>query len=365
MKQGVVRQVLLVFVLGVFAGMPGGLRAASGVTVAPGDSHLRFSGRFDRSDPKGPRCAWPGSAVTVAFQGSGVAFMLRDSEAEDYVLAVVDGKTGSVFKVTREENTFRAAAGLAPGRHVVTLFKRTEPLVGTLQLCGIQLDEGAVLLDPPERPARRILFVGDSITCGYGNLAKAKEEHFSPATEDNYQAYGALTARALAADYTAIAWSGKCLAGANSIVPLFEFSLPGHEQCVWAFAETPPDVVVINLGTNDFRQKNPDRQGWIEAYCAFIRRIRKLAPNAQVYCLLGSMMNDYYPAGNKSLTTIRGYVQEVVERCHSGGDKAVHLAECAPQLPEHGYGADWHPNVKTHQVMADTLLAVIRKDLAW
>merc|ERR1719223_865183 len=38
---------------------------------------------------------------------------------------------------------------------------------------GLTVPSSCTLSAPPQRPARRLEFVGDSITCGYGNLASS------------------------------------------------------------------------------------------------------------------------------------------------------------------------------------------------
>ncbi len=32
---------------------------------------------------------------------------------------------------------------------------------------------------------------------------------------------------------------------------------------------------------------------------------------------------------------------------------------------KNGIGADWHPSVKTHRLMADRLAASVKKELGW
>jgi hypothetical protein len=54
----------------------------------------------------------------------------------------------------------------------------------------------------------RIEFYGDSITCGYGNIAPTSWEDFSTSTEDGMQTYAFLTAEALDAECTVLAKSG-------------------------------------------------------------------------------------------------------------------------------------------------------------
>ena len=62
---------------------------------------------------------------------------------------------------------------------------------------------------PPEPRQRRLLFIGDSITAGYGVLCNDSARPFAPETESALHAYAAVAARALEADAHVIAYSGK------------------------------------------------------------------------------------------------------------------------------------------------------------
>jgi len=124
-------------------------------------------------------------------------------------------------------------------------------------------------------------------------------------------------------------------------------------------------VVVVNLGTNDFGPKNPTEQEWQDAYRDFIKRLRGNYPQCHVFCAVGSMMSDGFPPGRKALSTIRQYTTGLVDELKKAGDKKVHYVEFDPQDMKNGIGADWHPSVKTHRLMADKLTAAIRKELGW
>ncbi|HEV3029974.1 MAG TPA: SGNH/GDSL hydrolase family protein [Planctomycetota bacterium] len=334
------------------------------VEVGPRDPAIRVIGRFDDRDPAGPRIAWAGSALALRFSGSAVNVLLRSTGADQFQV-VLDGAPASVIATSKESTLYAVASGLPAREHTVELFKRTEPLVGTVQLLGFQLEKGGKPLPNPSRAERRIEFVGDSITCGYGNEAAKETERFSAATENNYQAYGAMSARDLKAEYVAIAWSGKWLFGENAIPLLYDLALPGDPQSKWDFKAWVPQVVVVNLGTNDFGPRNPTEKEWQDAYRAFIQRLRGNYPQCHVFCAVGSMMSDSYPPGRKALSTIRQYTTALVEALKKTGDKKIHYVEFDPQDMKNGIGADWHPSVKTHRLMADRLAAAIRKEVGW
>jgi hypothetical protein len=46
-----------------------------------------------------------------------------------------------------------------------------------------------------------------------------------------------------------------------------------------------PDVVVINLGANDFffSKVNPEKEAWVASYKVFISRLRSHEPNAVIF----------------------------------------------------------------------------------
>jgi lysophospholipase L1-like esterase len=332
--------------------------------ISPADPNLRLIGRFDRRDPAGPRCAWAGSSIVAKFRGTALNVSLKSSGSDQFQV-VIDGMPASVLTTSKDATLYRVASGLADQEHTVELFKRTEPLVGQVQVLGLQLEKGRRLLALPTRRDRRIEFVGDSITCGYGNEAANQNEHFSPGTENNYLAYGALAARDLGAEYAAIAWSGKWLFGPNAIPLLYDQALPGDAQSKWDFSSWVPQAVVVNLGTNDFGPRNPTEQEWQEAYRAFIQTLRKNYPQCHVFCAVGSMMSDSYPPGRKALSTIRQYTTGLVEAFRKAGDKKIHYVEFDAQDPKNGLGGDWHPSLRTHRLMADRLVAAVRKELSW
>jgi lysophospholipase L1-like esterase len=343
-----------------------GVRAAElPVKVAPNDPNITLIGRFDFRDDGGPRFAWSGSSIRIKFTGTAANVLFKESGA-DFIQAIVDGKPAKVLELNPKQTVYDAASGLADGEHTLELFKRNEAFGNVTQFQGFQLEAGKKLLAPPPAASRRIEVIGDSITCGYGNEGANEKEHFKPATENNYLAYGPVAARALNADCVEIAWSGKKLAPDNSICDVYDFTLPTDNTSKWDFTKYVPDAVIINLGTNDVGGGNPDEKMWTGAYVKFIERIRSHYPKAHIFCAVGSMLNDSWPKDQKALTTVKNYIHSVIDTLEKKGDKNVHFLEFTPQDGNaDGLGSDYHPNVKTHQKMADKLVEALKKELNW
>ena len=337
--------------------------AAVAAEISPADPLVRYLGRFDRADAAGPRCAWSASTVAITLSGGSLSVKFKEG-GKNFWQVVVNGEASSVLELQPGEHVYPVVSNLPAGRHVIELVKRTEASVGVTQFLGLRIDDNAKLLPTPARP-RRVEVIGDSISCGYGNEAPGKEIHFAPATENAWLTYGALAAREVGADYVCVAWSGKKLWPDNSILDYYDRVLPAPAEVRWDFASWIPDVVIINLGTNDFRGKtNPDEAGWVAAYVSFIKQIRARYPRAPIYCVLGPMISDW-PSDRKPRTTILGYFPKVIEQANAVGGAPVRFIDFGVQKPENGYGADWHPSLKTHALMAVQLAATLKKDLGW
>ena len=147
----------------------------------------------------------------------------------------------------------------------------------------------------------------------------------------------------------------------NTMPEIFDRVLPTHPAPLVTDEETP-DVVVINLATNDFARSNPDEKSWTDAYEAFIKRVWLKAPGVSVYVTLGSMMTDEYPVGHKALSTARGDLTRMGARMHN---PRVRFLDFEKQWMEDGIGADWHPNVVTEGKMGERLAEAMKKDLGW
>lgn len=342
------------------------------LTVPPTHPCLRYEGRFDLRDPSTPRCAWTGCALRARVDASAVDVLL-DSQPphahDDFVEVRIDEEPPFTVELTPGPQVVRVADQLSPGPHDVVVMKRTEPIAGTLAFGGLVLEDALAPLPTEARP-RSFLFIGDSITAGYGNEGEGPDCPFTTDTENGYLTYGALTSRAFDAELLVTAWSGKgVLRNRNPAEPdvmpeFYDRLLPTEPASVAPFAP-PPDLVVVNLGTNDFGPGNPPASAFIDAYMAFVDELRAVAPAAPIVLALGPMMTDSYPAGLDQLSTLRDHLEEVVERRRALGDDEVHLVEFAPQTMSEPLGCDWHPHVSTHERMAETLIEAVEELTGW
>jgi len=324
--------------------------------VKPDDANLYYIGRFDTKDAAGPRCQWPASSVVVHFNGTDLQMKAKDNGRNAFHV-IVDGGEGTKVTPEKGESVVDIARGLSAGEHVVSITRRTEATVGTSQILGFFLNDGGKVL-PPKKMTRKIEIIGDSITCGYGNEAASEKEHYKPETSNAAMTYGSIAAREVGAEYVAIAWSGKKMAPNNTMADLYDRTLPLDKTSEWDFKQWTPDVVLINLSTNDFNAKPPPTEDeWVPAYAAFIERLRKNYPDVMVYVATSPMKPD---------AKIKGFLEKIIEMRKAAGDAKVKLMPFPGQNGKaDGLGADWHPTVKTNQKNAAIFVEHLKADLNW
>ncbi len=358
--------------------------AAADGSIAVPATHPRISytGRVDCQAPGGPALGYVGASVRVRFAGTGLELRLKDygggtPETTNYYDVSVDGREPTLLEVSPQQERYPLAADLPEGEHQVELFKRVEAApggssgAGKAEILGFVLHGSALL--PAEQPARRLEFIGDSITCGYGNeltTTTPDTAHYTTRNSNGHKAYGAVTAQLLGAQYSAVAYSGRGISrsfggGAGRIMPdMYLSSIPEDSAASsWDPAQYLPDAVVINLGTNDFSTTGVDREVFKRNYVDFLSTLRGYYPKAALVAVIGPMLSDYYPPGENAWTNAQADIKAAVEARVTAGDSNVHFLAFAPQTAP--YGEDWHPTVATHRKMAEQLSASLKGILAW
>jgi lysophospholipase L1-like esterase len=354
--------------------------SSKGTSLIPAnDSNFVYLGRIDFTRPAALRFAYTGVSIRFRFEGSTCILHLKNkSTAKDnegnfyknYYTVLVDNEKPRLIAVSNEDEIIKLK-GISKGIHEVVVFKRTEALVGEGIFEGVEIEKDKILLPVANKKSRKIEFIGNSITCGYGNEGSSKDCHFSPETENGYMTYGAITARQLNANYTAVAYSGKGMyrnydeATSNTMSLIYDRIFPDSTNSPkWDYKKWQPDVVVINLGTNDFAKGIPDSIIFVNTYVNFLKRMRLYYPSATLLCIEGPMTNDTYPQGIMAFTKVKNYIKASKNKMALIGDKNIHTF--FPNLQEGpDYGCDYHPTIKRHEKMADELSKVIKGLMKW
>ena len=373
MKQTVFRLLkgLLPFYLFTFLPLTGSASTTLPIQgkVIPADNpNIQYVGRICFDNPKQPRFTFPGVQINARFTGTSLKmlckpqsgyFMVRIDEAEPFKVAF-RGERDSVVTL---------ATALTKGEHLVRVMYIIEGYELKPDFRGFVLDKDGELLDAPALPERRIEFIGNSITCGYGNESIEKTDPFEYETENHYYTYAQLTARNLEAMAHVVARSGigvyrsydgpKTGTPDNVMTTEYEYTNLYDRSERWDFSRYQPHVVCINLGTNDLSTNNYDVKLLKQAYKRFLKQVRGHNPQAKIVYLCGSMLV------GKELEIARKTLDEVVEEAHKDGDKEVYRFDFTPQNGDLYYGASWHPSLWQHQKMAAELTAYLRTLMHW
>lgn len=330
-----------------------------------------------------------GSGVEFTYTGTRLAVtFLGDSSAKSEgsivnwrdiprVQVTVDGLVMLDTTIKKEEETF-VVYGEDPatpvGEHTVRIIKLSEPRMSSVGLGQIEIEASSGPLPTADKD-KFVEFIGDSITCGYGVDTDNELCPFSTGTENAAKAYAYLAAKMLDVDYSLVSYSGHGLLSGwtadpnvaqkeELIQPYYEITAYSYnnfrgispQNVKWEF-EREPDVVVINLGTNDYSytQDDPGKVAEYEkCYIDFLSQVRNRNPKAHIICALGVMGDELCPAIERA---VAGYE----DKC---GDKNVSTLKFTPQNPDiDGYVSDYHPSASTHKKTAEVMAEQLRKRL--
>lgn len=244
---------------------------------------------------------WPGVYFEARFSGPSVDVKVNDGENNLYLY--VDGQ--HKLTLTRPGQTTVTLKDLGPGTHVVRLEKTSETQSTTAKFDGFFVPTPQDALPPPQYQ-RRIEFIGDSFTVGYGNQSRGQTCTVDDVrdTTDTAMSFAPVTAKRLDAAYRINAFSGRGIVrNYNGMAPgdtlpvmynftLFDKSVSAQDDG-WA-----PDAIVIGLGTNDFSTPlNPGekwasredlRVDFVGAYAAFVKSLHARWPGAPIVLMVST-----------------------------------------------------------------------------
>jgi len=330
-----------------------------GQNIPYSNPNIQYVGRTALT-PTGRVFSWPGVTISTQFSGSATLSVYFAGSSSMYFTVFVDGQKSTLaVHPSSTPQAYVVATGLSLGSHVVSLVRRNEANFGPTTFTGFGLAQGGNLQPPPARPDRRIEFIGDSITCGYGDLGVLPCS-FSAETEDVYQAHGPITARALKADYYVAAWSGMGMVrnygdpntvSAQPFPAIYDYIVGGEPSYkTWNYTNWVPHAIVINLGTNDYSTNpQPPESVYTTAYVKFVNHLKSVyAPSKPAFFLVcGPMSQDYCSYAQSVATTV--------------GGTFVNLWGLNVQP----FGCDYHPTVAVQTNMATKETEAIATVLKW
>lgn len=300
---------------------------------------------------------FPGVTAMLNFTGTSLA--MATSPGSGYFMVEIDSLAPAKVLYAPEDSVLTLAEGLPEGNHTARITYAIEGYEMNPEIRGFILDSDGKLLPKPEASDVKLEFIGNSITCGYGTEADSAQVHFSYDTENHCLSFAHLTARNLNAESNVVARSGigiyrnydgpKEGSPEGTMPQEYDKALLYATDYPWDFTANTPDIICINLGTNDFSTNNYDAELYAATYDSFLDHVLEVNPASKVVLLTGSMLN------GKELET-----QKVILDSIAANHDRVYRFDMTPQTGELGYGADYHPSAAQAQVMANELTAYLR-----
>lgn len=362
--------------------------------VSPLHENVSIMGRTKISEPL--PLFWTASGVEIRTDSSELWFELESDyeRMEEWIRIEVDVFCMQRMIVPKGRSKICAFRGWPSDTiRTVRLLKEVQPMRGDesrwLLVHGIWCNGE---LYPVPKRKYRFEFVGDSLTSGVGLAGAPSLKGAGPAVYGLDGHYAIMTADHFDADVRLLAQCGwgvhcSCYNDFIQIMPKYYEQVCGiltgeRNRELGALEENDfsawkPDVIVINLGSNDGFAL--DREAWVdpdsgavhrqitnayggveeesalrfeESVLAFLKKLRRLNPEA--YLLWAYGMCDH---------TMRPYLEKAVAVYREKtGDKRADF-QILPATNELWVGSDNHPGKKTHLLAAEVLTERIRKIL--
>ncbi|WP_292009527.1 cellulase family glycosylhydrolase [Chryseobacterium sp.] len=313
----------------------------------------------------------PGSSVEFQFKGSSVSFNLKNIPYQgyyNYVSIELDGKYLGRFKVDNNEFKKFTYQVTDPSKtiHILKLYKATEAGMGEVEFDGSGINASPSQL----ASSKKIEFIGDSITCGFGNdesgLPCGQGQWFDQ--HNAYFAYGPVLSRMLGTDFLLSSVSGYGMYRNWNSERQEETILPDVYDYLYLRTSQPekfgdeyqPDLVSICLGTNDLsdgdgkKKRLPfNKVKFVENYIKFIQNVYRKYPNTRIVLLNSPMVS-----GEKNTQFVE-YLQAVKDAFKNDRKHApIEIFEFKEIKPT---GCGHHPSIKDDQKMADELYPFFKK----
>ena len=329
-------------------------------------------------------CGLSGSGIEFQMIGTSVKITMigddttqgNETEGKARIGICVNGDRVIDTILEQPEQTFSVFESSSPQEITVRIIKLSECAMSVMGIRAIEAETAGGIY-PTAKKKHAIEFVGDSITCGFGVDLEDPNTPFQTNTEDVTRAYAYKTAQKLDADYSMVSFSGYgVLSGytdtdirqEEQLVPSyyekvgFSYGKPfgtfRMQDVAWSFFDYQPDLVVINLGTNDDSYCKDDdvrKQQFTEKYIEFLKVIRKNNPRAAILCMVGLMGERIYPAVESA---VRIYTAQAAET-------NVYAMKLTEQIPEDGLVSCSHPTEISHEKAAVRVADRIETIMNW
>jgi len=340
------------------------------VEIPATDSSLHYIGRYAFNFNNQAGFDWSGFSIKTQVCGATlVSLQIEDAYAMYYVY--IDG----FYSQTIHVNPNPDAAISLPDKncHNMTITKITEAANNfnsvslfsgiVTNAASLEAHRGFTRKVEGAKKNRKLVFVGDGMTCGYGVLSNVTD-CVSPTAdygkEDVTHSYVGYISTAFDAVSQVLCYTGKGVVHnkndpnvmSDQPMPVFwNRTMALINNIYYDFSQFSASAVYINLGTNDFATAPyPTADQFEDGYKGFIKTVKNSYPDVPIFIACGPMAD----------SSTCSYVKQVAK-----DEGAAFILMDQSLLTEEDEGCDYFPNTSGSQKIADASIPVMAGVLGW
>jgi hypothetical protein len=338
--------------------------------VLPDNNAISYTGRIDYSDPKNYRFSYSGITISTLFEGTSISVILKSNHADkSFYYVFIDDKMPFKIAPNASGDPIEIIRGLEDKLHSIKLIRLTETLHSIDAFKGFIVEKNKKVQKPAEQNQLKFEFIGNSITCGFGNeaLNASPDPGNNPSIQNYWESYAAILTRAFRAKQVAISVSGIGMYRNNGgpVAGTPDNNLPAtydrviyHEVTPkWDFKNYTPDVVFVGLGTNDLGGSGAgyNLSLFESAYRVFLDTLRSKYNNAHIVLTTGSML------GGNGLKDLKTTIDKMVTERRAAGDVKISSLIMSTQQGDLGKGSSGHPTIAQNYKNSNELIGLLEE----
>lgn len=330
--------------------------ALAAVHVPANHNDISYMGRIHWDEQGHGSFNYPGTTALLRFKGTALDMETSPGSGK-FIVEIDNGKPEQIV-YSSVDSLLTIAKNLTDSIHTARITYAIEGFEFNPQFRSFVID--GELLPANHKSDLKIEFIGNSITCGYGIEDENPANDFSYDTENHTLTYAYQAARELNADFNVVARSGigiyRNYGGpreGDSIMTMpieYDNTMLYNHGYKWDHSSFEPDIICINLGTNDTSEGNYDISLFESHYRTFLSHLRDLHPDAKIVLLTGAMLQD------PDLSKVKG-VLDLLATEYDG----IYRFDMSPQMGDLGYGASYHPSKAQADKMASELIPFLKE----
>jgi len=322
-------------------------------TIPASSTGIKYFGRWEKDTINGNTILisnWSGGYFKVGITSGLLKTVLEKPIGGLHV--TIDDQPGVTYNDVKGEFLVTPSP-LPKGKHTIRI--AAGHILDQLFLKEIQMKDGQQIA--PEIKPKLVEFIGNSITAGAGD-ADIAQSSFSWVAAEKMNVENVRVAIGGIMLVTGIDFTKKWKVGMEDAY-FKKQHRDGQDlnwylshKADWNFKDYQPDIIIINLGTND--RYEPYKEHFVEVYLRFLQEVRDKNPNAKIV-ILPTFLVCY----DNSLKEMKPYFEEIISKATQRGLTNFNYVDTEGWIDITDLYDGLHPNDKGVKKIAERLSKAI------